>query len=107
MCCSLETALGKYCGLETSLDTLEASLDTLERCSHKALVDSLEIFLEHSGVQMSCMSLEALDKNLVGMNSLGSHIAFLPSPSQQDMNIPPLHDQEIHNRSKVVKKQHY
>ena len=97
MCCSLETALGKYCGLEISLDTLE-------RCSHKALVGILESSLAHSKVQSCCKVLRALDKNLVNRNSLGSLVVSLPSLPQPCKHTPPLDGQESHNRSKVVKR---
>ena len=70
----------------------EASLGTLECWSHKVLVDTLEFAFDHSWVHMCCMAMEALDSDLVTMNSIGSHVAFLPSLSQQDKNTRPLHD---------------
>ena len=60
--------------------------------SHTVLVDTLDFAFDYSGVHMCCMTLEALDKDLVNMNSLGSHVAYLPSPFSQNKHTPPLHD---------------
>jgi hypothetical protein len=99
MCHSLDTylLLGKYY-------TLESSLDTFEHCFQTVLVGILESSLAHSEVQIGCKALRVLDKNLVGMSSLGSLVVSLPSLPQPCKHTPPLDGQESHNKNKAVRR---